>query len=213
MLALRRATGDDVDDAKKRAGSVEHRARPAHDFDACDVGKIDVKVMSYVAMSRGRVVDGVTVDENEHAIGVVAGRREAAEPHRLVAAIVRGKGTTGGGQRFGQGGVAEGSYLVGGDDTDGGRRRFGGDGRFGSGRDFGIGVGQVGIHESAFALLHVDRFREGASAFLDDLDVSQAGRHTVDDGRGEAGFLAVDANQCSRDVGANDDRTAWGNGG
>ncbi len=205
VLAGGRPARHHVDDAEEGAGAVQHRPRPAHDLDALDVLEVDVEIVADVALARDDVVVRVAVDQHQHALGVVTGRREAVEPQRLVRPVVRADDAADAAQRVGQRQVAQRADLLGGDDGDRRRRILDRGEALVGGFDQRLLAAQADVQVGAAPGLDGDGGPEGVAPFVLDLDQPLAGGHAFDDGRRETHLAAVDAHQRAVQVGAHDD--------
>lgn len=115
---LRRGLGDDVDHAEHGAAAIEGRARPAHDLDTLHRFEVECHL---VVDARGIVevlVQPLAVEEDEHPRVVVGGPREATDADVAIVAIRARVEAADVVERLGQGAIAEGANLFGGDHGD-----------------------------------------------------------------------------------------------
>jgi hypothetical protein len=194
------AARHDVDDAREGAGAVEHRPGAAHHLDALDVLEVDAGVVADVRGVEPVVVGGVPVEEDEHAVAVVARAAEAAEARGLVGAVVAEVDAADAAQRLGDGGVAHRAQLLRRDDGDRARRVL--DALRGArrGRHL-LDAGEGHLDALLRAGAHLDDAVDGAEAGHRDAHAARAHLHVEHGGR-EAHRAAVDLDEGAGLVGA-----------
>ena len=116
------APGNDIDDGKKSACTIQRGTRPPHDlnpFDQCDVQrKLGAQLRRVVDV----VVEAVPVDQQEDLIVIPTGPGETPHVHVSVVTVIRDVETPHTAQGIRQRPVAEPANLVSSDDGHCGRR-------------------------------------------------------------------------------------------
>ncbi len=136
---------DEVHDGEHGAGAVKGRARALDDLDPLDRAEVQTQVRTDGRRAIDALIQGMSVDLDKNAVGVVARTPESADPEVGIVPIIGEKQARYRIQSLGQRPVSVPPDLLFGNDRNGGRRFLEGLEIPGGGADLHIQEGRQGI--------------------------------------------------------------------